>query len=364
VEGTFLMSFTLMGRPYPVTQHPEDVESGLKGRACREEPHRCCGPDSHDSHYVTVRKKKEYYPCPPREQPDFDEVVVFNPARVLPAASFEFKRRRRTLLWLDDRPDRNKGVLLEYPGCPQQPHLFVEATYPMRQHCSTCRHGLTLDSNPYGTCKERKKAATAAAAAWNAAVKAAEDVPSAEATREEEECKRLLDAATALAAEAQAAADVVRGNLLGQDVKLEEQVALRALCSCLSIAGHECVLQVDVVLFTCVEDATTFMRHHSDLSKCVAVAASASVIDSCYSYPPSLLRIISSRRLFIGDGGLQQFLDTDPAWRFKYPATFMFYGDAAADVSALVDRPNFFKSREVKHCKAFALFKPQSLMFV
>ena len=69
MEGTFLMSFTLMGRPYPVTQHPEDVESGLKGRACREEPHRCCGPDSHDSHYVTVRKKGEYYPCPPREQP-------------------------------------------------------------------------------------------------------------------------------------------------------------------------------------------------------------------------------------------------------------------------------------------------------
>ena len=93
VEGTFLMSFTLMGRPYPVTQHPEDVESGLKGRACREEPHRCCGPDSHDSHYVTVRKKGEYYPCPPREQPDFDEVVVFNPACVLPAAAANASRK-------------------------------------------------------------------------------------------------------------------------------------------------------------------------------------------------------------------------------------------------------------------------------
>jgi hypothetical protein len=238
---------------------------------------------------------------------------------------------------------------------------------------------LTLDSNPFGTCKERKRAAKAAAAAWSAAVKAAEDFPSAEATRQEEECKRLLDAANALVAEAQAAADVVRGNLLGRDVKLEEQVALRALCSCVSVAGHEFVLQVDVVLFTCVEDATAFMRHHSDLSKYVAVAAdvsvaaaaavvfaaaAAAVIDSCCSYPPSLLRIISSRRLFIGDGGLQQFLDTDSAWRFKYPATFMFYGDAAADVSALVDRPNFFKSREVKHCKAFALFKPLALMSV
>jgi hypothetical protein len=221
VEGSFLMSFTLMGRPYPVTQHPEDVESGLKGRACREEPHRCCGPDSHDSHYVTVRKKGEYYPCPPREQPDFDEVVVFNPACVLPAAAFEFKRRRRTLLWLDDRPDRNKRVLMEYPGCPQQPHQLAEAAYPMRRHCSRCMHGLTLDSNPFGTCKERRKAAQAAGAAYSAAVKAAEDCPSAEAALREEECRALAEAANALVAEAQAAADVVKGELRGRDVKLK-----------------------------------------------------------------------------------------------------------------------------------------------
>ena len=79
------------------------------------------------------------------------------------------------------------------------------------------------------------------------------------------------------------------------------------------------------------------------------------------SYPPSLLRIISSRRLFIGDGGLQQFLDSDAAWRFKFPATFMFYGKDA-DVSALADRANFFKSRQGNDCKAFALFKPLAMM--
>ena len=100
------------------------------------------------------------------------------------------------------------------------------------------------------------------------------------------------------------------------------------------------------------------------MSQLHAVVAAAAVSDSCCSYSPSLLRIISSRRLFIGDGGLQQFLDTDPDWRFKYPATFMFYSDAAADVGALVNRPNFFKSREVKHCKVFALFKPLALMSV
>jgi hypothetical protein len=226
------MSFTLMGRPYPVTQHPfNDSATSLCGRLCTEQPHRCCGPDSHDSHFLTVRKKGEYFPCPPREQPDFDEIVVFNPAFVLPAAAFEFKRRRRTLLWLDDRPDRNKRVLIEFPGCPQHPHLLVEAAYPMRQHCSACRHRLMLDSNPFGTCQERKKSALRCAAAWNAAVKAAEDAPSFEATQREEECRRLFDAANALVAEAQAAADAVQFERRGRDLKLEEQVGGRVVAA-------------------------------------------------------------------------------------------------------------------------------------
>ena len=91
--------------------------------------------------------------------------------------------------------------------------------------------------------------------------------------------------------------------------------------------------------------------------------AACAVCHSCpCSYPPSLLRIISSRRLFIGDGGLQQLVDSDAAWRFKFPATFILYSNPIADMSSLLDRPNFFKSREEKHCKAFALFKPLAMM--
>ena len=271
VEGTFLMSFTLMGRPYPVTQHPKDAATGLSGRSCTEQPHRCCGADSHDSHYVTVRKKGDYYPCPPREQPDFDEVVVFKPEVVLPAASFEFKRRRRTLLWLDDRPDRNKRVLMQFPGCPQQPHLYVDTAYPMRQHCSACKHGLTLDSNPFGTVATRKKAAKAAAAAYSAAVRAAEDAPSAEATQKEEECQRALAAAEALVEQAQPAADDVPHEVRGRDIKLEEQVG-RARDVAVDRVVMQEVVQVDVVLFTRVEDMTAFMRVHPELSKCAAFA--------------------------------------------------------------------------------------------
>ena len=96
---------------------------------------------------------------------------------------------------------------------------------------------------------------------------------------------------------------------------------------------------------------------------CAGVFAPPAHGNTCRcSYSSSLLRIISSRKLFICDGGLQQLLDCAAAWRFKFPATFMFYGDAACDVSALADRPNFFKSTDAKQCKAFALFKPLAAM--
>lgn len=237
------MSFTLMGRPYPVTQHPRPkpathqlplhvqanaLDNGLLGRSCDEQPHRCCGPDSHDSHYVTVRKSTDYYPCPPREVPDFDEVVVFNPANVLPAASFEFVRRRRVLLWLDNAPDSNMAILKQFPGCPLHKSLLREHQYPMMQHCDVCGHGLTLDSNPYGTMKERQKAEKAAAAAYSAAVRVAEDTPSDEAAAKEAECERVLHEAERLVVEAQTAADAVKENLRGKDIKSEDQVGLRA----------------------------------------------------------------------------------------------------------------------------------------
>jgi hypothetical protein len=183
---------------------------------------------------VTVRKHNGYYPCPPREQPDFDEVVVFNPANVLPAASFEFKRRRRVLLWLDDRPDRNMAILRQFPGCPAHKSLLQEPVYPMRQHCDTCKHGLTMDSNPFGTVRERQKAAREAAAAYGAAVKAAEDTPSDEATVNEAAFERAMAEANKLVEEALVAANAVKEQLRGQDIKSEDQVGARVWAASLS----------------------------------------------------------------------------------------------------------------------------------
>lgn len=129
-------------------------------------------------------------------------------------------------------------------------------------------------------------------------------------------------------------------------------------------------VQVDVVLFLRVEELTDFMSKHPELSKCVLYIAlfAACNINSCLdSYPTSLLRIISSHSLLFGDvasgtTGLLHFLDSEPAWRFKFPATFVFYNFPAADFSAAMGRPHFFKSREPKHCSAFAMFKPLALM--
>jgi hypothetical protein len=161
-------------------------------------------------------------------------VVVFNPANVLPAASFEFKRRRRVLLWLDNRPDRNMSILGQFPGCPAHKSLLQEPVYPMRQHCDTCKHGLTMDSNPFGTVKERQKAAKEAAAAYSAAVKAAEDAPSDEATVKEAAFERAMVEAKKLVEEAQDAANDVKEQLKGQDIKSEDQVEARVFAASLS----------------------------------------------------------------------------------------------------------------------------------
>jgi hypothetical protein len=83
-EGNILLCYAALGRPYPVTQNPyksgggnEVPEWSLCGKHCGPQ---CGGADSHDCHYVTVKKDPEssqYYPCPLRQQPDFDEIGAY-----------------------------------------------------------------------------------------------------------------------------------------------------------------------------------------------------------------------------------------------------------------------------------------------
>jgi hypothetical protein len=84
-----------------------------------------------------------------------------------------------------------------------------------------------MDPNPYGTF-------TAAKQAHAAAVTANENAPSDEATRKLEQCKRALDEADMLVAEAAANAECQ--SFKEEDIKLEEQVGniwSRLLLPCL-----------------------------------------------------------------------------------------------------------------------------------
>jgi GTPase SAR1 family protein/t-SNARE complex subunit (syntaxin) len=329
-SACFLMSFVACGRPFPVTQQPGPTvnRTPLEGKPCNQQSPCCGGAGRHDSHYVCVKFNGQYFPCPPREQPDYDEIITFNSDVVLPVAAFEFKRRRRTLLWLDDNPQNNYTMLRTFPGCPLQPAALHCYTYPMQQHCSTCGHGLTMDANPRGTnffgLKERQKAVDEAKKERDN-VQAAARTGSLDAQARLQSCNDVLRLAESALASAAASAAAVVGEFAGRDITMEEQT--------------------DVVLFTNVRTMTHFLLAHPELSK----------------YPPSLLRIVSNYKL-LHEGGLLDFFDTDSAWRYKYPATLMFYQYAAADKSRVHGRPNFFSSTQKQALEVFTTFKSFALL--
>jgi hypothetical protein len=83
-QGAILLCYAALGRPYPVTQNPYAPgsrnmvpPSSLCGKRCGAQ---CGGANSHDCHYATVKKdsdSSDYFPCPLRQQPDFDEIGTF-----------------------------------------------------------------------------------------------------------------------------------------------------------------------------------------------------------------------------------------------------------------------------------------------
>jgi len=240
------MSFVTCGRPFPVTQHDGDALP-LRGQPCTAQAPCCGGAGHHDSHYVCVKSKANtFLPCPAREQPDFDEIVLFNRDAVLPIASVEFMRRRRTLLWLDANPLRNFALLRKFPGCPQLAALLKVPAYPMRPHCGTCKYSLTMDANPYSTFLERQKTVEVSEMQRDkllAAVRA-DNVGAQEQLQGSIDRLRLAEAALA---ESRAAADAVERELTGRHITMEEQT--------------------DVLLFPSVGEISAFLRAHPELSK-------------------------------------------------------------------------------------------------
>ena len=112
VRGCMLMSFAALGRPYPVTQCPFEfvgdnavkTPESLLGETCGDRCNCYVGSDdvpSHDCHFASVKFQsvkgkasvKSFFPCPHRQEPEYDVIVVFKSERVVPTAHVTFKRR-------------------------------------------------------------------------------------------------------------------------------------------------------------------------------------------------------------------------------------------------------------------------------
>ena len=100
---------------------------------------------------------------------------------------------------------------------------------------------------------------------------------------------------------------------------------------------------MDVTLFTSVDAIEEFLRHPSQ--------------QKFTKYPPSLFRIVTNRRLFVGPIGLCARMSCDPKWQSAFPATMVFHGDCDDGLDAYKGRPNLKVTRDADHCTAFVSFQ-------
>ena len=102
--------------------------------------------------------------------------------------------------------------------------------------------------------------------------------------------------------------------------------------------------QVDVTLFTTVDALDEFLSHPNQLK--------------FVKYPPSLFRIVTNRRLFVGADGLCSRMSRNVNWRSAFPATLVFHGAVHDGLHELAGRPNMVISQVAADCEAFVSFQP------
>jgi hypothetical protein len=107
--------------------------------------------------------------------------------------------------------------------------------------------------------------------------------------------------------------------------------------------------QVDVTLFTSVDAIVEFLS----LPKQKKFA----------KYPPSLFRIVTNRRLFVGpvdgpnpDGFCARMRSID-TWQSAFPAIMVFHGSCNNGLDALQGRPNMKVTQNAKDCEFFVSFE-------
>jgi hypothetical protein len=106
--------------------------------------------------------------------------------------------------------------------------------------------------------------------------------------------------------------------------------------------------QVDVTLFTNLDAIEAFLRHPSQ--------------QKFAKYPPSLFRIVTNRRLFVGPSGLCARMSSDPKWQSTFPAMMVFHGDCDDGLDAYKGRPNLKITRDADHCTAFVSFQSNEVV--
>jgi hypothetical protein len=103
--------------------------------------------------------------------------------------------------------------------------------------------------------------------------------------------------------------------------------------------------QVDVTLFTTVDALDKFLCDPSQ--------------HKFIKYPPSLFRIVTNRRLFVGPDGLYSRLSKNANWHSAFPAILVFHRwshDGLPDLMRL--NPNLTTTQVAADCEAFVSFQP------
>jgi hypothetical protein len=101
--------------------------------------------------------------------------------------------------------------------------------------------------------------------------------------------------------------------------------------------------QVDVTLFATVDAFEKFLFHPSQ--------------QKFVKYPPSLFRIVTNRRLFVGPTGLCSRMSRNAQWRSVFPAILVFHGEKHDGLDDLMGRPNLIISQVAADCEAFVSFQ-------
>jgi hypothetical protein len=335
ISDSVLMCVAALGQPYPVTENPFDSRESLLGRSCGD---RCGGTDTHDSHYVVVKQdiNGKFVPCPDRQEPEYDELVVFKPERILPTASVNFCRRRKTLLWLDDDPnsDSNVRVRLNIPGCQgyviaDSGHIFIPCVEDS-SHAPMVRQLKFEDQTDVHLFLNVR-----------ALVEFMSDPKNFKFSKYPESLFRII---------------TNRRLFIGQ-INVSSCCEQFFKCSSTSLLSVGDSIQFTGELFGNVEAQKSYFIKEIRNGNEFSIRA-----DVVFDAPAVMLSSTNQRefatimKIDVAPNGFQNWIDNNHHWAFKYPCTLMFHGGNLDKTHHLCNRPRFAMTEHEQRCKDFTSF--------